>query len=165
MKVVRLFFGLIVALAMILAVLVIFQITFEPVHVVEGDEMAPQLTKGDAVFIKTIKPNEIELEQVIFMRQPGNREKIIARRVVEIRPSGKARVYITKADGLPENDDWIVSTSSIMGVVGKRVKELGSFVDLVTSSKGFLFCVILPGAAALLLTLLLGAREGAARRR
>jgi signal peptidase len=160
------FFSVIlIAAAMSISLLIIAQRIFEPFHVVVSNSMAPQISKGDAVMIKDIEPNNVKVGQVIVFRDPEQKDEMIIHRVVAVEPSGQAILFTTKGDNNPVDDDWRVSTGEIVGAVGLHVPRFGSFVAFISTSRGYFSCVAIPGAVALALVFLLGIGETAEKRR
>ena len=161
----RFFSVILVALAMSISFLIIAQRIFEPFHVVAGNSMSPQIRKGDAVMIKDIEPDNVKVGQVIIFRDPEQKDEMIIHRVVAVNPSGQAVLFTTKGDNNPVNDDFRISTGEVVGAVGLDVPRFGSFIALVSTSRGYFSCVAIPGAVALALVFLLGIGETAEKRR
>jgi signal peptidase I len=150
---------LLVALAMSLALLIIAQRVFNPFHVVVSDSMAPQIKTGDAIIIKDIKSAQVEPGQVIIFHDPEDKSNLVIHRVVNVEDQGGIRFFSTKGDNNKDQDNWKISSGEVIGGVAVTLPGFGSFLDFVTTPKGYTSCIVIPAAASLLIVVLLGFGE------
>lgn len=156
---------ILIGLAMSLALLLIAQRIFTPFHVVLSDSMSPQISKGDAIVLKDIEPRDVKVGEVIVFRDPMDKEDFIIHRVVGVEEAGAAMLFTTKGDNNPVNDDWKISTGEVVGGVAVNVPRVGSFLDFVSTPRGYVSCIAIPGVVSLSLVFLLGIGETAGRNR
>jgi len=83
---------------------------FNPQHV-KSNSMEPVIMTGDWVLVKRIKPNKIEIGDIITYYRPSD-NKIIIHRVVDITNEGE---FIFKGDNNPMPDKEAVSKDQIRG--------------------------------------------------
>jgi signal peptidase I len=150
---------LLVALAMSLALLIIAQRVFNPFHVVVSNSMSPQIKTGDAVVIKDIETQNVKLGDVIIFHDPEDRSNLIIHRVVNIEDQGGVKFYSTKGDNNAEPDNWKISMGEVIGGVSVTLPGFGSFLDFVTTARGYTSMIVIPAAASLLIVMLLGFGE------
>ncbi len=150
---------LLVAMAMALAFLVIAQRVFNPFHVVVSDSMSPQIKTGDAVVMKDLEASEVKPGDVIIFRDPEDKTDLVIHRVVAVEEQGGVKFFQTKGDNNKENDNWRVSAGELLGGVAMNVPGFGSFLDFMTTSRGYTSLIVIPAAASLLLVMLLGFGE------
>ena len=87
--------------------------------------MEPVYYKGDAVVFEKIKQEELSLVQaghIICFEHAG---KFVTHRVVEIVSEDGTIKYRTKGDNNKDNDDYLVSSEEIIGIVRLRIKSIG----------------------------------------
>jgi signal peptidase I len=159
MSVARLLAILLVAFAMSLALLIITQRVFNPFHVVISDSMSPQIRTGDAVIMKDMDTANVPIGTVIIFNDPNNRQDMVIHRVVAVEDRGGVKFYSTKGDNNAQPDNWKISMGEVLGGVAVTLPKLGSFLDFMTTARGYVSCIVIPAAAALLLVMLLGFGE------
>ena len=150
---------LLVVMALALAFLIITQRVFIPFHVVVSDSMAPQIKTGDAVVMKDLEASDVKPGDVIVFRDPEDKADLVIHRVVAVEEQGGVRFFQTKGDNNKENDNWRVSAGELLGGVAMNVPGFGSFLDFMTTSRGYTSLIVIPAAASLLLAMLLGFGE------
>jgi signal peptidase I len=154
-----------VAMALSLSLLVIAQQVFNPFHVVISDSMSPQIETGDAVILSDLDPGEVKVGQVIIFRDPVQREQFIIHRVVNIEEDGTVRYFTTKGDNNPGPDETRVSPGEIVGGVAMNLPSFGFFLEFLSTARGYLSCIAIPGAVSLALVFLLSLSEKLVSRR
>ncbi len=150
---------LLVALAMSLSLLLIAQRVFNPFHVVISNSMSPQIKIGDAVIMKDIDAAIVKPGQVIIFHDPNDKENLIIHRVVGVEDKGGVKFFSTKGDNNKELDNWQISMGEVVGGVAVTLPHFGSFLDFVSTPKGFVACIVIPAIASLLIVMLLGFAE------
>jgi signal peptidase I len=156
---VRLLAIILITVAFSLALLIIIQRVFIPFHPVTGQSMAPQIRGGDAVLIKDIDNDDIEVGKVIIFHDPEDPERLVIHRVVDVDDSGSTTLYTTRGDNNPVSDPWQLSPGRVVGGVALKVPGLGSLLEFLGHPKGYIACVAIPAAVALSLVFLLALAE------
>ena len=93
--------------------------------------------KGDLVFVKSKKINDLQLGEEIFVYRIINNHKVI----VEVGKVGQ--VYPEENAVAFENGD-IFSSEFIIGTSDKIYDKIGTYLSIVESKWGFLFIVLVP---------------------
>lgn len=150
---------ILVVVAMSLAMLIVAQRIFNPFHVVVSNSMSPQIKKGDAVVIKDIEPSNVKIGEVIIFRDPEHKEDLVIQRVVRVEDQGGVKFFSTKGDNNPQADNWKISAGEVTGGVAVRLPSFGSFLDLITTPRGYVSIIVIPAVGSILLVMLLAMIE------
>lgn len=130
--------------AMMVNTLVIAQGVAGPIHVVEGESMAPGLMPSDGVILAPVEPGSLQPGQVVVFYEPLDPSVQVVHRIVEVE-SRKGRTWlVTKGDGNPEADPFPVPEANVTGRVAVRIPSIGGFLGFIQSLPGYLVTVILP---------------------
>lgn len=124
-----------------------------PVSVL-SDSMNPTFKKGDLIIVNALKPEEKSklavgdiITYAVDLNNDGKAETN-THKIVSIREDGGYVYYTTKGDNNetnPLNDDYEVRYDQVQGVYsGSKIPGLGSAMIFLSSSKGFLICIVLP---------------------
>lgn len=148
-----------VAIAMSLALLIITQRVFNPFHVVISDSMSPQIKTGDAVIMKDLEADTVKPGDVIIFHDPEDKANLVIHRVVNVEEQGGVKFFSTKGDNNKEADNWKISAGEVLGGVAVTLPGFGSFLDFMTTPKGYTSCIVIPAAASILIVMLLGFGE------
>lgn len=143
------------AIAVVCTGLLLVQSLFAPFNLVKGDSMAPVINEGDAVTVKSVAPESIRAGQLIVIQEPGHPGHSYVRRVVGIEGDDLGLIFTTRASGNPEVGPVEVSYVEVLGVVGTHLPHLGSLLRTINSPDGYIICVAIPGACALVLIFML----------
>lgn len=146
---------LLIALAMALALLLIAQRIFSPFHMVASGSMTPQYEIGDAIVVKDIKTEDIKVGEVIIFSDPDKSGNYIIHRVIGVEEASPARYFLTKGDNNPVADNWKIPSGDVAGGVAMRLPHFGSFIDFLSSPKGYISLIAVPGVVSLMLVFLL----------
>jgi len=93
-----------------------------PTAVVSGS-MSPAIEQGDIAIIKRIKPDEVELNDILLFRMEGAR---IAHRVVDIRKDERGLpMFVTKGDANERIDSEPVLAEQVVGKVIHVIPRAG----------------------------------------
>ncbi len=130
--------------------LIIAQGLSGPIHVVEGESMAPNLKPRDGVILGRIKPDNLRPGQVVVFSEPLDPSTQIVHRIVDIRQKSSGTYLVTKGDGNTTDDPFLVPEENVSGRVIVRLPEMGSFLAFVHSLYGFLVTVIFPSLVVML---------------
>lgn len=114
--------------------------------IVLTDSMYPGIRSGDIIFCRTLKPEEVQVGDVIAFFDPaGNGSSIVTHRVVEITQSAGAPAWRTKGDNNNVEDQAVVESDDLVGrYCGVRVAGLGNVAMFMQTSAGLIVCVVLP---------------------
>ena len=112
---------------------------------VQSDSMAPTFYAGDMIFIKTCDPASLKVGDIVcFHTIIENQYALNTHRIAEIKEMNGYRSYITKGDNNAVTDQHIIADGDIVGKYVGKVGKLGSFMDFLSSSTGFLLVIVLP---------------------
>lgn len=120
---------------------------------VSSDSMKPVFEKGDIILGRKLTPEgqtSLKVGDVITFDagdlDGDNIRDFNTHRIVEIEKDDAGRIsYITKGDNVAIEDERPVDPRSVIcKYTGKRLKGVGKVIAFLQTSKGFLFCVVLP---------------------
>jgi len=154
---------LLVACAMSLALLLIAQRVFSPFHVVVSNSMFPQIKTGDAVVVKDIDPAAVKIGQIVIFHDPEDKSNYVIHRVIAVEDVGGVKFYSTKGDHNDIADNWKISMGEVIGGVAVTLPGFGSFLDFISTAKGYVSFIVIPALASLLIVMLLGLIEKLSR--
>ncbi|MDD5747717.1 MAG: signal peptidase I [Actinomycetota bacterium] len=140
-----------VILAISCSFLVIFQAIFKPFNFVFSNSMSPQISKGDAIIIREVEPNQIEVGDVVVFIEHGKDMKILIHRVIGMEKRGSTGVLTTKGDSEPKADSQKTSSDEVLGKVALRIRGMGSFFSFLETGRGYVSLIVAPVGLALLL--------------
>lgn len=141
------------AILLILAVLTLAFLLFTlriwaPFMTIAGKSMEPELRVGDLILIKKINPREIHGGDIIVfsvprvIREHYNYSPIVAHRVHRIYEREDSIIFRTKGDNTGE-DPFIVRTSDLRGIVGRRIPYVGILPVFLQSTQGFISITVI----------------------
>ncbi|MEG1499929.1 MAG: signal peptidase I, partial [Clostridia bacterium] len=102
-----------------------------------GQSMEPTIQKGDIVIIKSIKENELKLQDIITFAESKN--SLTTHRVVRIDEAGK--IYVKGDNGISE-DNVTIEFSQVKGRVVYILKGSGKFFDYVCEISNLTFIIL-----------------------
>jgi len=120
---------------------------------VESDSMENTFYKGDLIFIKTdFNIADLSDDDVITFRatevtDDGVRGYYNTHRIIDI--SDDRLFFYTKGDNAPADPDPVVPNDIIGVWTGVHLRGMGSFINFLKSSTGFLLFIVLPCLAFL----------------
>ena len=147
---------ILVAFAMSLALLLIAQRIFNPFHVVVSNSMSPQIKTGDAVVVKDVDTANVKVGQVLIFHDPEDKSNYVIHRVIGVEDISGVKFYSTKGDNNSVPDSWKISMGEVVGGVAVTMPGFGSFLDFISTAKGYVSCIVIPALASLLIVMLLG---------
>ena len=121
------------------------------VFVVQSGSMEPAYHVGSVVYVRSVKPSELEVGDVITFNMTGTLRG--THRIIEVVDDGGSRAFRTKGDANEEADLGLVKPSSIVGKVVFSLPYLGYFAAFIQQPPGS-YLLISVGALILLLILL-----------
>ncbi|RLE58973.1 MAG: signal peptidase I [Thermoprotei archaeon] len=107
--------------------------------IVSSDSMAPYLNVGDIVIVDRY-PAKIDVGDVIVFIDPSSR--LCVHRVIEIRNSNHAEVYVTRGDSNPTPDPWWLTRNEIIGKVVFKIPGLGRLILNMSKLMGPLMIIV-----------------------
>jgi len=117
---------------------------FTPLSV-KTESMSPTIEAGDLIFIKKCDPDTLQVGDIItFHTIIENKYALNTHRIVEIEDLGPTRSYVTKGDNNALSDEHTIIDSDIVGKYIFKINGLGKVMDFLSSSTGFLVCIVLP---------------------
>ncbi|MEG2045119.1 MAG: signal peptidase I [Clostridia bacterium] len=114
---------------------------------VQSGSMEKEFFKGDMIISSKVKDmSSLKAGDVISFWTLIEEQKVInTHRIVEVTTQNGLQTFTTKGDNNPINDTSKVSTADIIGKYdGFKIPKLGTAIDFLQSSNGFLFCIVLP---------------------
>ena len=113
---------------------------------VQSDSMAPTFEKGDLILIKKCDTSTLKEGDIICFHTIINNEYALnTHRIQSIVEQGGARSYTTLGDnnnGI--TDTHVISDGDIVGKYVGKVQKLGTVMDFLSGSTGFLLVIVLP---------------------
>lgn len=99
---------------------------YKPFIVLSGS-METKIHRGDLIFVKTIDPSELELEDVIAFRDAD--ETITTHRIIEIVEKDGVTYFITKGDNNNSQDQNLVEFEDVEGIYVGRIPNVGNIMN------------------------------------
>ena len=118
------------------------------VFAIQSDSMLPTFAKGDLVVAKAVTdPKTLKEGDIISFWTVIQGERVInTHRIIGIEDAGTFLSFTTKGDNNTIEDGMTVHQSEIVGKFLFSIPKLGSFLDFLQTSKGFLICIVIPVA-------------------
>ena len=115
---------------------------------IQTDSMAPFFNKGDLVIDRVVDdPSTLQVGDVItFWTVIQGQRALNTHRIVAINDAGTFRTFTTKGDNNSIEDGLTVHESEVVGKYSTKIPGLGTFIDFLQTSKGFLLVIVLPCA-------------------
>lgn len=114
---------------------------------IQSDSMAPFFNKGDLVISKTCDTDALQVGDVItFWTVIQGERALNTHRIIAIEDGGTFRSFTTKGDNNSIEDGLTVHQSEVVGKYVTHIPGLGSVIDFLQTSKGFLLVIVLPCA-------------------
>ena len=99
---------------------------YKPFIVLSGS-METKIHRGDLIFVKTIDPSELEVENVIAFRDAD--ETITTHRIIEIVEKDGITYFITKGDNNSSQDQNLVEFEDVEGIYVGRIPSVGNIMN------------------------------------
>ena len=131
--------------------------TSTPMVVVVSDSMAPNINKGDLLFLQGVDPEDIEEGDVIVYDAHGlwvgAPEDPIVHRVINIIEEDDKLYFVTKGDANEHKDKEPVPGNRVLGKVIGRIPYVG-WVKIILTDYGLLLPVIIILSVPLVVSIL-----------
>ena len=112
---------------------------------VQTDSMAPTFLSGDLIFIRKCDTANLEEGDIIcFHTIIENEYALNTHRILQIDEINGIRSYVTKGDNNEISDSHIISDGDIVGKYIGKISRLGTVMEFLSSSFGFLVVIVLP---------------------
>jgi len=114
------------------------------VNAVLSGSMEPELQVGSLVVSRPVKPETIEVGDIIIFRPISMGESLITHRVIGI--GRRSSLYFeTKGDANDKPDPFTVPARNLVGKVSFHAPYWGYFTEFLKSPFGFIFAIVIPG--------------------
>lgn len=121
---------------------------------VEDSAMEPQMTKGSGVFFKPSGKDEIYAVQDVLVLQTEKNAPLSVKRVIEVASEGSDELlYCLKGDA-EKTSVWALP-EDVMGKVTYNLPYMGNLLDLVRTSQGLVYLILIPCGIFLILEIIL----------
>lgn len=112
---------------------------------VQSESMAPTFNEGDLIIIQACDASTLETGDIItFHTIIDNQYALNTHRIDSIVEANGARSYTTKGDNNEIVDQHVISDVDIVGKYVARIPYLGSVMNFLSSSTGFLAVIVIP---------------------
>lgn len=112
---------------------------------VQSDSMVPTFSAGDMIIIKKCNTADLKEGDIItFHTIIQNQYVLNTHRIAAIDSNGSVRSYTTKGDNNQIADSHVISDGDIVGKYVTKIGGFGKVIDFLSSSMGFLLCIVLP---------------------
>lgn len=112
---------------------------------VQTDSMSPTFNAGDLIFIKKCDTSTLKEGDIItFHTIIQNQYVLNTHRIAAIENYGSVRSFTTKGDNNIIEDTHHIADGDIVGKYVGRLPGFGKLIDFISSSTGFLVCIVLP---------------------
>jgi signal peptidase len=117
---------------------------FTPLSVM-SDSMSPTFKQGDLIIIRKCDPTTLKEGDIItFHTIIQNEYTLNTHRIDSISEKSGIKAYVTKGDNNQFSDTHMIGNSDIVGKYVGRLPGFGKVIDFLSSSTGFLVCIVLP---------------------
>jgi signal peptidase len=113
--------------------------------IVKTDSMLPTFASGDLIIIRSCDPASLEQGDIITFHTIIDNEYVLnTHRIESIDEVNGVRSYVTKGDNNELSDTHIIADGDIVGVYVGKLAKVGSVMEVLSSSMGFLLIIVLP---------------------
>lgn len=121
----------------------LFSLLHFKLSAVQSNSMTPTFQKGDALFIRPIRPQQIRLGDIVVYRRSTEPTIPVSHRVVSVGRHG----YIVTAGDRQYTPDEPVSVQQVTGRAVAVAPHLGTYLDLMRTPKGLIIMVYIPASS------------------
>jgi signal peptidase len=113
--------------------------------IVQTNSMSPTFDAGDLILVKKCDVSALKERDIVTFHTIINNEYALnTHRIIEIQDSDGIRSYTTKGDNNDIADTHIIADGDIVGKYVGRIPKMGSVMEILSSSTGFLVIIVLP---------------------
>lgn len=142
----RIFYGLIFAVLILIAVTLIISTFNIPgnykILIVQSGSMEPNLHLGSVVITKPAE--NYQKNDIITFSEPTNPKVLVSHRIVRVEKQAGDTSFITKGDANEDPDTEKKLKQSVIGKVLFSIPLAGYFVNFAKSKNGLLMLIIIP---------------------
>lgn len=102
---------------------------YKPFIVLSGS-METKIHRGDLIFVKSIDPSELKLEDVIAFKDAD--DTVTTHRIIEIVVKDGITYFITKGDNNSSQDQNLVEFDDVEGIYVGRIPNVGNIMNLLS---------------------------------
>jgi len=103
--------------------------------------MEPALRDGDALLMKHVNPDEINVGDIVILHHPG--KDPIAHRVVSIDPLPQGGfLFQTRGDANQLSEWWAVAADRKVAVAVAQIRLVGNALDFVQTLPGLILLLV-----------------------
>lgn len=113
---------------------------YKPFIVMSGS-MESEIYTNDLIFVKTIEPSNLKLNDIIAFRTSDN--VIVTHRIIGVTKSGNNIYFTTKGDNNDNEDNEIIEGSKVEGKYVSRIPKLGKWFLFIGTSTGMLVSLLI----------------------
>ncbi len=117
---------------------------------VESGSMEPELKVGSVVVVQPVDPETIVEGDIITFRLDGVDETVITHRVIGIERNSPL-YFRTRGDANLKPDPFAIRARDVVGRVVLNIPFLGYVTKYLKTFVGFMFTVIIPGTAVVVI--------------
>ncbi len=131
----------------LIAVIVLPYLVYSKFLIVLSESMVPIMQMGDVVVVKSEKPENIAVGDIIAFNDPdGRKNVIITHRVVGVEYIDGKLSFKTKGDAVEDADPFAVKAGDLVGRVAFIFPIIGFFLKSGKNPFVFLLLVLIPAA-------------------
>ena len=119
------------------------QVAGYQMYIVLGGD-SPAFDTGSLAFLQPVKPEEIQVGDIITFRMYSERDGLTTHRVVKIIQEGGQFAFLTRGDANEVNDPFVVPDKNVVGQIVFAVPYVGYLLRFGHTRMGLLLLVILP---------------------
>jgi signal peptidase len=114
-----------------------------PYTVVSGS-MEPAIMTGDVVVVRSTRPSEVRLGDVVMFRDVRHPDRLITHRVQGLSFTGARAAFVTKGDANTAVERWKVARDGWIARVVYRIPKIGQVSLGVQDPLVRLFLIVMP---------------------
>lgn len=114
---------------------------YKPLTVLSGS-MSPFLEPGDMIVTRQVKPENIQVGDVITYRM--DEKTLVTHRVVEVIHEGGHLAFRTRGDANNTEDPELVSQDRVIGSMAFKIPRAGYISQYARTPKGFVVMIVFP---------------------
>ncbi len=114
---------------------------YMPMTVLSGS-MSPVMQAGDLIIVRSIKPEEVKVGDVITYNM--DKKFLVTHRVIEVLNDNKQMKFRTKGDANSVVDEKLVSGRQLIGTLAYKIPYGGYAAKLAASLQGLVLLILIP---------------------
>lgn len=110
--------------------------------IVMSDSMESYISRGDLVFVKITKGEDLKKQDIIAYRLEGE-NYVITHRIVDIKQENGEYKFETKGDNNNSSDGTLVRYKEVEGKYINKIPKLGAFLMFLQDPKGLVIVLLI----------------------